>query len=59
MRWLRGSHEDLTARAFAVLYPNEVAGVVLVDGSHTIQMVLTGVSSRGYWQPHVVRAGAM
>jgi pimeloyl-ACP methyl ester carboxylesterase len=40
------SYGGLTVRAFAALYPNEVAGVVLVDGSHPDQWVRFGIPSK-------------
>jgi pimeloyl-ACP methyl ester carboxylesterase len=40
------SYGGLTVRAFAALYPDEVAGMVLVDGSHPDQWVRFGVSSK-------------
>ena len=39
------SYGGLAIRAFAALYPDEVAGMVLVDGSHPDQWVRMGVSS--------------
>jgi pimeloyl-ACP methyl ester carboxylesterase len=43
------SYGGLTVRAFAALYRNEVAGLVLVDGSHPDQWVRMGASSRMIW----------
>jgi pimeloyl-ACP methyl ester carboxylesterase len=40
------SYGGLAARAFAAVYPQDVAGVVLVDGSHPDQWVRFGVSSK-------------
>ena len=40
------SYGGLAIRAFAVLYPDEVAGMVLVDGSHPDQWIRMGVPSR-------------
>ncbi|MBZ0301270.1 MAG: alpha/beta hydrolase [Anaerolineae bacterium] len=40
------SFGGLAARAFAALYRDEVAGMVLVDGSHPDQWVRMGVSSK-------------
>src|SRR5262249_40621242 len=40
------SYGGLAVRAFAALYPDEVAGVGLVDGSHPDQWARMGVSSR-------------
>ena len=40
------SYGGLAVRAFAALYPDEVAGMVLVDGSHPDQWVRFGVSSK-------------
>jgi pimeloyl-ACP methyl ester carboxylesterase len=40
------SYGGLTVRAYASLYPEDVAGMVLVDGSHPDQWVRFGVSSR-------------
>lgn len=40
------SYGGLMVRAFAALYPDEVVGIVLVDGSHPDQWVRMGVSSR-------------
>jgi pimeloyl-ACP methyl ester carboxylesterase len=40
------SYGGLTVRAFAALYPDDVAGIVLVDGSHPDQWARFGVSSR-------------
>jgi pimeloyl-ACP methyl ester carboxylesterase len=39
------SYGGLTVRAFAALYPDDVAGIVLVDGSHPDQWVRLGISS--------------
>lgn len=43
------SYGGLTVRAFAALYRDEVAGLVLVDGSHPDQWVRMGASSRMIW----------
>lgn len=43
------SYGGLTVRAFAGLYRDEVAGLVLVDGSHPDQWVRMGASSRMIW----------
>lgn len=40
------SYGGLAVRAFAALYRDEVAGMVLVDGSHPDQWVRMGVSSK-------------
>jgi pimeloyl-ACP methyl ester carboxylesterase len=40
------SYGGLAQRAFAAVYPDEVAGMVLVDASHPDQWVRFGVSSR-------------
>jgi len=40
------SYGGLAVRAFAALYRDEVAGMVLVDGSHPDQWVRLGVSSK-------------
>jgi pimeloyl-ACP methyl ester carboxylesterase len=40
------SYGGLAARAFAAVYPQDVAGMVLVDGSHPDQWVRFGVSSK-------------
>jgi pimeloyl-ACP methyl ester carboxylesterase len=40
------SYGGLAVRAFAAMYPDEVAGMVLVDGSHPDQWVRFGFSSR-------------
>lgn len=40
------SYGGLAVRAFAALYPDDVAGMVLVDGSHPDQWVRFGVSSK-------------
>ena len=40
------SYGGLVVRAFAALYPEEVAGIVLVDSSHPDQWARIGVSSR-------------
>jgi pimeloyl-ACP methyl ester carboxylesterase len=40
------SYGGLAVRAFTALYRNEVAGMVLVDGSHPDQWVRMGVSSK-------------
>ena len=40
------SYGGLAVRAFAALHPDEVAGMVLVDGSHPDQWVRFGVSSK-------------
>ena len=40
------SYGGLTIRAFAALYPDEVAGMVLVDASHPDQWVRMGFPSR-------------
>jgi pimeloyl-ACP methyl ester carboxylesterase len=40
------SYGGLAVRAFAALYPQDVAGMVLVDGSHPDQWVRFGVSSK-------------
>lgn len=40
------SYGGLMIRAFTALYPGEVAGLVLVDGSHPDQWVRMGVKSR-------------
>ncbi len=40
------SYGGLAVRAFAALYRDEVAGMVLVDGSHPNQWVRMGVSSK-------------
>jgi pimeloyl-ACP methyl ester carboxylesterase len=40
------SYGGLAVRAFAALYPEDVAGMVLVDGSHPDQWARFGVSSR-------------
>ena len=40
------SYGGLTVRAFAALYPAEVVGMVLVDGSHPDQWVRFGISSK-------------
>ena len=40
------SYGGLTVRAFAAIYPGDVAGVVLVDGSHPDQWARFGFSSR-------------
>lgn len=40
------SYGGLVVRAFAAVYPKEVAGIVLVDASHPDQWVRFGVSSR-------------
>ncbi len=40
------SYGGLAARAFAALYPDEVAGMVLVDASHPDQWVRFGISSK-------------
>jgi pimeloyl-ACP methyl ester carboxylesterase len=40
------SYGGLAVRAYAALYPKEVAGMVLVDGSHPDQWVRFGISSR-------------
>jgi pimeloyl-ACP methyl ester carboxylesterase len=40
------SYGGLAIRAFAAVYPDDVAGMVLVDGSHPDQWVRFGVSSR-------------
>ena len=40
------SYGGIMVRAFTALYPDEVAGIVLVDGSHPDQWVRMGVSSR-------------
>ena len=40
------SYGGLAVRAFAALYPAEVAGMVLVDGSHPDQWIRFGISSK-------------
>lgn len=40
------SYGGLAVRAYAALFPQEVAGMVLVDGSHPDQWVRFGISSR-------------
>jgi pimeloyl-ACP methyl ester carboxylesterase len=40
------SYGGLAVRSFAALYPDEVAGVVLVDGSHPDQWARFGLSSK-------------
>jgi pimeloyl-ACP methyl ester carboxylesterase len=40
------SYGGLAVRAFAILFPDDVAGMVLVDGSHPDQWIRFGVSSR-------------
>ncbi|MBI1256447.1 MAG: alpha/beta fold hydrolase [Chloroflexi bacterium] len=40
------SYGGLTIRAFAALYRDQVAGMVLVDGSHPDQWVQMGISSK-------------
>jgi pimeloyl-ACP methyl ester carboxylesterase len=40
------SYGGLAVRAFAALYPEDVVGMVLVDGSHPDQWVRFGVSSK-------------
>ena len=43
------SYGGLTVRAFTALYRDEVAGLVLVDGSQSDQWVRMGASSRMIW----------
>ena len=40
------SYGGLAVRAFAALYPQDVAGMVLVDGSHPDQWIRFGVASK-------------
>lgn len=40
------SYGGLAVRAFAALYPDEVAGMILVDGSHPDQWARFGISSK-------------
>ncbi len=49
------SYGGLTARAFAAIYPDEVAGVVLADASHPDQWARFGFSS---WVPGLGSKGS-
>lgn len=50
------SYGGVTIRAFTALYRDDVAGMVLVDGSHPDQWVRMGVSSRFIGMTNVVAA---
>ena len=50
------SYGGMAVRAFAALYRDEVAGMVLVDGSHPDQWVRMGVSSKVFGTSNYVSA---
>ena len=50
------SYGGMAVRAFAALYPDEVVGMVLVDGSHPDQWVRMGVSSKVFGTSNYVSA---